>query len=406
MRKTFGQILEENKGAGPGFDALRLALALAILLAHLASVGGTRGVFAEFWNLLASLYSASPPDVVLNGQATTLSVVVGAEHTGAAPPAGLAQPGVTMPLVLTHVPMFFALSGFLVSGSAFRTKKVGPFLALRFFRIFPALCVEVVLSAVLIGAFFTSLPLMMYFQDSLFWSYLGNILGIVQMELPGVIFSGSGDKHALNANLWTLPSEFYSYAVLAILMISTIVFNRYIYTIIFALVSIILLIIDLTTSYNPEVLSGSTNIYYFFVGVTFYQWRNHIPYNYALFVLSAVASYFLITKPYGVYLAPLFVAYVAMFIGLSRIPKSKILQSGDYSYGIYLYGFPISQALVQIFPALRNNFFGLAVPAILLTGLFSYFSWHLVEKKFLKLKKRFSASSAKITETLHPGTAG
>jgi peptidoglycan/LPS O-acetylase OafA/YrhL len=26
---------------------------------------------------------------------------------------------------------------------------------------------------------------------------------------------------------------------------------------------------------------------------------------------------------------------------------------GDYSYGIYLYGFPIQQALVEVFPTLK-----------------------------------------------------
>jgi peptidoglycan/LPS O-acetylase OafA/YrhL len=73
-----------------------------------------------------------------------------------------------------------------------------PFLGLRFFRIFPALCVEVALSAIVIGALFTSLPLSEYFSSTGFFVYFGNILGIVQMHLPGVTFGGND---VVNANL-------------------------------------------------------------------------------------------------------------------------------------------------------------------------------------------------------------
>ena len=39
--------------------------------------------------------------------------------------------------------MFFALSGFLVAGSYFRTKSIGQFVMLRVLRIAPALAVDV-----------------------------------------------------------------------------------------------------------------------------------------------------------------------------------------------------------------------------------------------------------------------
>jgi peptidoglycan/LPS O-acetylase OafA/YrhL len=55
--------------------------------------------------------------------------------------------------------MFFALSGFLVAGSPERSKTLLTFLGLRAIRIYPALGVEVVLSALLIGTAVTTLPL-------------------------------------------------------------------------------------------------------------------------------------------------------------------------------------------------------------------------------------------------------
>jgi peptidoglycan/LPS O-acetylase OafA/YrhL len=66
--------------------------------------------------------------------------------------------------------MFFALSGFLVTGSAIRTRSVRTFLTFRFLRIFPALATEVTLSAVILGPLLTTLPLKDYVSDHHFWN--------------------------------------------------------------------------------------------------------------------------------------------------------------------------------------------------------------------------------------------
>jgi peptidoglycan/LPS O-acetylase OafA/YrhL len=63
------------------------------------------------------------------------------------------------------IPMFFALSGFLVAGSLERSETTLTFIGLRLIRIYPALAVEVALSAFLIGMAVTALPLATYFQD-------------------------------------------------------------------------------------------------------------------------------------------------------------------------------------------------------------------------------------------------
>jgi peptidoglycan/LPS O-acetylase OafA/YrhL len=394
VQKNFGQILRDHNGAGPGFDFLRLALALAILLAHLAPIGVTRGIIGEVANVFLNLlgYSTMPP---LN---VGPALIQGTTHAPAVPNMGLNQMGITKPIVLSHVPMFFALSGFLVAGSAFRTKRVFPFLALRFFRIFPALCVEVVLSAILIGSFFTTLPLREYFSSFEFWTYFGNIIGIVQMELPGVIFY-NGDV-AVNANLWTLPAEFYSYLILSVLMVSALAFNRTLFSVSFLLATAALIIANIGYDYNvgAGLLATDVNVYYFFVGVIFFLWRDHIPYSIWLLIPCVIISYFLMLSPHGTYITPALLAYITVFVGLTNMPKSRLLQSGDYSYGIYLYGFPISIVLAESFPMLRNNFFVLAAFSIICTGVFAFLSWHLVEKRFLKLRKYFSPQSAKIAE--------
>ena len=69
-----------------------------------------------------------------------------------------------------------------------------------------------------------------------------------------------------------------------------------------------------------------------------------------------------------------------------QVPKSKLLQSGDYSYGIYLYGWPVQQSLHTAFPQASAE--TLIVPAIAGALAFAAASWFLVEKPFLALKAR------------------
>jgi peptidoglycan/LPS O-acetylase OafA/YrhL len=392
MRKTFGSILGVNDGVGPGFDLLRLGLAVAILVAHAARIGGTRGPIPSTIELVMSLFGHAPhfaaPEV-----ATDFRDVV---KDG--------TPWVR-PIVITHVPMFFALSGFLVTGSAFRAKRVLPFLALRFFRIFPALCVEVVLSALIIGAIFTALPLREYYSDPKFFTYFGNIIGKVQMQLPGVTF-WKHEPDAVNGNLWTLPSEFYCYLILAGMIVTGIVFNRTLSTILFAIASISLIVANVFFGFDNQtwILASDVNVYYFFMGCMFFHWRDRIPYSGLLLILCIPITYVLEFSTQAVFIVPAFVTYITIFIGTSNFPKSKILQSGDYSYGIYLYGFPIMQALVASVPYVRGKFFVFAPLALVLTFAFAFLSWHLVEKRFLKLRRYFSFQSAKISEALHPET--
>jgi peptidoglycan/LPS O-acetylase OafA/YrhL len=67
--------------------------------------------------------------------------------------------------------------------------------------------------------------------------------------------------------------------------------------------------------------------------------------------------------------------------------------SGDYSYGLYVYGFLTQQALMAISPALREWYWNLllAIPCaiVIATG-----SWWLVERPALAQRKRLSQLEA------------
>jgi len=175
---SVGDVMRANGGAGPGFDLLRLLLALAIFFSH--SFFTSQGDDGSLW--------LSP----------------------------------ARPLLMALVPMFFGLSGFLVTGSAMRTQSLRVFMTFRILRIVPALMTEVVLSAVILGALLTTLPLQDYYTSSEVHQYFGNIIGWIRFALPGV-FVDNPMPGLVNVNLWTLKPEFACYAVMAGIIVTVLI---------------------------------------------------------------------------------------------------------------------------------------------------------------------------------------
>ena len=63
-RKTFGSILDEHHGAGPGYDLFRLALALIILAAHCSGISGSAGLLSALLKEIAGFIWPSTSSIV------------------------------------------------------------------------------------------------------------------------------------------------------------------------------------------------------------------------------------------------------------------------------------------------------------------------------------------------------
>jgi peptidoglycan/LPS O-acetylase OafA/YrhL len=289
--------------------------------------------------------------------------------------------GYFLRLQLMIVPMFFGLSGFLVAGSLERSKTLITFLGLRAFRIVPALSVEVFLSALILGSFFTTNDLRSYFSDAQFYSYFLNVIGEIHYQLPGVF--RSNPEPTVNGQLWTIPWELVCYIALAALAGSGVFYRRHL-----LLMSLIgLYVAQIGNSIiRPKVdldnAGGATVVVCFVAGLVIYRYREKIPSSGLLCLIMAALSLWLTTVVNGMRFAPVPMAYVAIYLGLLNPGRNKIILSGDYSYGLYLYGFPIQQAILAINPALGewywNLLLGIPCAAVVAVG-----SWWLVEKPTL-----------------------
>jgi peptidoglycan/LPS O-acetylase OafA/YrhL len=339
---------EQVNNRPSGFDYLRLVLSISVLAFHSIVTTGGRVADLAMWE--------SPLGV----------------------------------LVRQILPMFFALSGFLVAGSLYRCHGLVHFLGLRAIRIYPALTVEVVLSALLLGPLATTFSASEYFSDPIFYQYFWNVIGHIHYKLPGV-FLNNPLPDTVNVQLWTVPYELYCYLLLGVLYVAGIT-KRVWLAAAAPFVLLAVYFVGRLVAHNGVFPSmdgggpGSLLVDSFLFGVAIYILKDWIPWDGRLFAVALVSSLAAANwYHYGVLLVPMFSAYCVVYLGLLNPKRLKVIAGADYSYGIFLYGFAIQQALVH-FLRFSNPWLNIVV-ALVLATIMAAISWHFVEKPALRLKK-------------------
>ena len=361
---SIGEAFDKYPRAAPGFDLLRVLLSLAIVVWH--SFGIARGGF--YIQLSWFLWF----------------------------------PGYGM------LVMFFALSGFLITASAQRW-RLGTFLINRGLRIVPALAVEICLSAFILGAIFTILPVSDYLTHPQTYQYLTNIVGLINYQLPGVFVGNTAS--AVNWSLWTIPHEIVCYLIMSALIIAGAVRSA---RVTFALTSFFIaagLCFHFILPVEGDTFAGElvnflflgqgSRLYVgFLLGIFAFQMRYRIAYRWPIFwgcmllfaVLGAAGPSDELSLPLLSLIAAPALVYVTLFIGVTPVPPLPLFRHGDYSYGIYLYGMPLQQATAATFPWVESPIGQviLAMPTIL---IFSAMSWHFVELPINQTRKRLLAGA-------------
>jgi peptidoglycan/LPS O-acetylase OafA/YrhL len=354
--KTFEQQLAQFSGVGPGFDHIRIGLSFMILL----------------WHSFAISYGLNYSEKL--------------------------RPFPVPPLLSALLPLFFGLSGFLVMGSALRTGNLKTFITFRTLRIVPALFTEIMISALVLGPILTTYPLHSYLTDPRFFEYFGSLIGRVRFVLPG-LFANNPAPYLVNFALWTVGPEIFCYVWMALAILAGVYRDRgrfLIVTIIYGVISI-----SADAFFPPErigeVLPSKILVFSFLVGACFFQYREKIPYSLATAVAAFILATLLVfvgqrdgSQIYSYFAVPAYIYTVAV-VGLTPLPKVPILSRGDYSYGVYIYGWPVQQAVAYYLPEHREWWinFGISGPIVL---CFAICSWQFIEEPFLGLRKRFKMS--------------
>lgn len=294
------------------------------------------------------------------------------------------------------VDIFFITSGFLIAGSFFNRKSLLAFTWARVLRIFPGLLIANLITVFVIGLIFTQLPLFDYLKELSVYKFLVKntllLVSNIQWVLPGV-FIDNPLAGAVNGSLWTLPYEVKMYMLLAIAaLVSLWVQNKIqkpITKLIFVLLVVATLAIKAYNFYLDEALLGKNFIRlfsFFFIGSLFYLYSDKIllstklaAFLFVLLMFCAVDQSFFV--PAYTIALPYLIFYIAY------VPAGKVRlynRFGDYSYGMYVYAYPVQQAVIAAYPS--ASLVEMIVYPFALTLVLAYFSWHIVEKKALALK--------------------
>lgn len=278
--------------------------------------------------------------------------------------------------------IFFITSGYLIAQSYERTGNLFRFIEARFLRIIPGLIFAVMVTAFIIGPIVTSKGISTYFSDTLTFKYLLTP-SILSMDhpLPGV-FDTNTYKGVVNGSLWTLRFEILCYVVVAALGVVGMMKKRIVVPAFIAMLFISL--INFSSNY---LVDNFCKFFLFFsAGMVVYVAREQIRLNNLFLALSVVA---LCCSAYFGWFAEVFsIAGTYALIYFAYTPKvkaSNFSKYGDFSYGIYIFAFPIQQSIVQLFKNNLNPITNIAVSLPIVIGL-SFVSWHIIEKSSLKMK--------------------
>jgi peptidoglycan/LPS O-acetylase OafA/YrhL len=125
----------------------------------------------------------------------------------------------------------------------------------------------------------------------------------------------------------------------------------------------------------------------FLAGIVLHAYKDKIAWRWEFAVACFILALWT-TRGYTlVYVSPLFSAYLTVYLGMLNPKRSVIVNSGDYSYGTYLYAGPIQQTVVAMIGTVGGWAANVAI-SLPVTVLFALFSWWCGEKPVLAVRAR------------------
>jgi peptidoglycan/LPS O-acetylase OafA/YrhL len=298
---------------------------------------------------------------------------------------------------------FFAISGFLLTQSLDQNPSVSRYCLHRAARILPGYWAVLLLTALVLA------PILIHWEvsgklsygETLFlgpssaFDYLAkNWMLQIGQEKIGALFAGNPGLHSVNGSLWTLYHEAMCYVGLLLLSVFgglrrqvTLLLWGAVYglqILDFADHEAFITISPFSTMAAHFLSIGIYRALYlsFLSGVLIHQLRLPEKWSRAWFGIAVTILILSIPCRLSPVVWPVTLPWILISLA-HRLPFSRVEGWGDWSYGIYIYAFPIQQCLALV----GLYHFGI-VPFLLGSLTFSFLagaaSWHLVERPILR----------------------
>jgi len=286
------------------------------------------------------------------------------------------------------VPIFFLISGYLITMSYEKNQNKYEYIRNRALRILPGLYVSFIIGLVILWCFDQFKDVL--FLDILLWTFAQ--LTLFQFYNPEFIRDfGVG---VINGSLWTISVELTFYIILPFIYIflKRDFLKRFLF----------LLFLSLIFYYYMQYISTNTLIYeklikssilpylfYFLFGLYIYsnQFEKYISnkvfiyLSFYIMVLFFQVNFFV----YDIFKQIIFSLFIFSFVFSYRILSYRLMKHNDFTYGIYIYHMLIVNVFVELgYQGGVKNLF-LVLMLSIVSGVLSYF---LIERPFLTMKKK------------------
>lgn len=285
--------------------------------------------------------------------------------------------------------VFFVVSGFLISRSFDKNSNITQYLLARALRIYPALLAALVFCVIPIGLTFSSLSPSEYIKNPQIWHYItDNLLFKSSFQLPG-LFTTNPESSSVNGSLWSLRYEVYAYILVVLFGWIGLLNHR-------ATFNAVILLMALLYTKAPVgflLVPGYWDAPFFMpiLGFSFgmfaYVNRSWVPCKMSHIAVAFIIYYFYKNSEWVFLIYTTTIGYLTLALSFHPKLQLGLVKKNDYSYGIYVYSFPIQQTLLLIFPKIDPlpHFF----TSLLIVVPLSMLSWHFLEQPSLRLKKYF-----------------
>lgn len=284
------------------------------------------------------------------------------------------------------VMVFFCISGYLVTISWYREPKFTPFLWKRILRLWPGMLGSIICSIFIFGLIFNSLPVGDYLRNPSTREFFQANITLFRNYpfLPGA-FTSNPIPQVANGVYWTIPIEFTCYLILAGLGLIGLLHRPLLIKgllILYIIAFLCLANADITGQIHHWIEYPA----FFAAGALIALHKEWFAKHSKNILLVAtpllVATYFL--TPYTATPRFLLLPILVIFLGNLPAKDNWFTRLGDPSYGIYLYGYPIAQSVVALWPDM-SFWASLFTTFTLATGA-GYASWLLLESRALRWK--------------------